>query len=170
MNARIMLVVAAFAMIGTEYVVAQDEFAPKVGDHVVIRLRNRVAMEYTRMKGEHEGSATLSSEFVCDTIATITQILPDGQVELEQSSAVVIKNGVTRMLTLSATVDPKVKATNITVRRIPAGTLIYFLPKDRQPIESQATKAELTMTEIDLSNAKVELRSWVLADELKFNQ
>lgn len=172
MYARIILVIAIFTIIGTGTVSAQDRFEPKVGDQVTIQLRDCAAGEYIRMTATgitatEKDKVNQDAVLVFQTFAIITQILPDGQIVLESSPTIIVKNGMTRKLTLSATVDPNDATTQITVRKSPVGTLVYSSPEDRHPV---ATRTESTMAEIDLSNARTELRSWVLADEVKFNQ
>jgi hypothetical protein len=138
-------------------VVAQEVGQPaKVGGVVAIEITGDLAKEYARRSAM---GAARTDGIQIQMTGTIAQKLADGRLRIEHTSPVNRDGQPSRLLTLSATVDP----TAITTRVIPQGTPIAANPGARAIVSVEETRSFVVKLP-DLKNVK--LRTWTLSEEI----
>ena len=132
------------------------------GDVLLLDLRGNLAREYARRSSSpdsaNQGGLQIS------TSATVVQKLNDGRLRIEHSTPVWRGNKADRLLTLTATIDPK----DLRAEVIPTNTPTYASPAEHKKGAKPAlTTKETTSFCLPLSELKeVKLRTWTLAEEV----
>jgi hypothetical protein len=160
MHSRTIHCIAVAVMLVGQANAEHEVAAPALGDKVWVRLEDPLAHEYAARIGVPQQQAQgLSIEI----IATIEQRQPDGTYRIEHHMP--ISTGEKpQMETLTATVDPKDFAVDVTPKNIP----VYSSPGDvKNGIKPTLTQAERRNLRLTLSKLDgVKLRTWALVDEL----
>jgi hypothetical protein len=132
------------------------------GDVLLLDLRGNLAREYARRSSSphsaNQGGLQIS------TSATVVQKLNDGRLRIEHSTPVWRGNKADRLLTLTATIDPKDLRADVT----PTNTPTYASPAEHKKGAKPAlTTKKTTSFCLPLSELKkVKLRTWTLTEEV----
>lgn len=155
---RILAALALVLAIGNGLFAQQNHSTAKVGDHLTIQMTGDLAKEYAQRTGSLRGNGAPDGLQI-ETSATIAQQLNDGRIRIEHTSHLNREGGTTRLVTLTATVDP----TRITTAVTPKGTPVYAFPGAEPKLTSEVTKT----LRLKLSNLHgLKLRTWTLSEEI----
>lgn len=158
MMIRAFVVLMLFVGIGNRLCAQQEDTAVKAGDLVVLTMTGDLAKEYAR-RTESRAANDLPKGLEIQTVASIEQRFDDGRIRIEHSSGIKTDGKTTRLVTLTATVDPSKVTTSIT----PKGTMLYASP-GANPFPSTEETKGLQITLSDLKGLK--LRIWKLSEEI----
>ena len=158
MNLRLLAALALCLGIGNGLFAQQNDASAKVGDQLAIQMTGDLAKEYAKRVGSLRGNEAPGGLEI-ETSATIAQHLNDGRIRIEHTSHVNRDGGTTRLVTLTATVDPAKITTGLT----PKGTPVRVSPNaEPKPTTKVAKTLRLKLT--DLKGLK--LRTWTLSEEI----
>jgi hypothetical protein len=158
MMTRVFVVLMLAVGIGNHLFAQQKDSAVKVDNLVVVTMTGDVAREYAR-RTESLGANDSSKGLEIQTVASIAQRFDDGRIRIEHSSGIKTDGKTTRLVTLTATVDPSKVVTTVTSK----GTMLYASPGAKPFPTTEETKG----LEITLSDLKgLKLRTWILSDEI----
>ncbi len=155
---RTLTTLAVLAVFGNESLLAQQNTATKVGEHLAIQMTGDLAVEYAKRTGSINKDK-VPNGLEISTTATIVQKFKDGRIQIEHTSHIVRDGEPVRLVTLTATVDSTKLTTDIT----PKGTEVYASPGAKPTLTTTETQ-RLRVTLSDLKALK--LRTWTLAEEL----
>lgn len=155
---RILAALTLILGIGNGLYAQQSHATAKVGDHLAIRMTGDLAKEYAQRTGSLRGNQAPTG-FQIEISATIAQHLTDGRIRIEHTSHINRDGGTTRLVALTATVDP----TKITKDITPKGAPVYASPGAEPKLTTEITKT-LRLKLSDLKGLK--LRTWTLSEEI----
>lgn len=156
---RMLAAVAIVAMAGNVALAQQNDTPANAGyRHLSIEMTGELAKEYARRTGAPNGNE-LPDGLQIQISGTLAQQLDNGQLRIEHTSHLIREDGLTRLVTLTATVDPQEITTHVT----PKGTAVSASPI----AESVPTTEETKTRRLKLSSLKnVKLRTWTLSEEI----
>jgi hypothetical protein len=155
---RALAALTLVVVIGNGLLAQQNDATAKVGDHLFIQMTGDLAKEYAQRSGSLRINE-VPDGLQIETSATIAQKLNDGRIRIEHTSHLNREGGTTRLVTLTATVDP----TNITTDVTPKGTPVFASPGAKGKRTTEDTKT-LRLKLSDLKGLK--LRTWTLSEEI----
>jgi hypothetical protein len=155
---RVFVALMLVVGIGNHLCAQQKDPATKVGDLVVITMTGDLAKEYARRTESLEANDSPEG-LTIQTTAHIAQRFDDDRIRIEHESGIKTNGKTTRLVTLTATVDPSKVTTVVT----PKGTMLYSSPGAKPHPTTKETK-QLEITLSDLKGLK--LRTWILSEEI----
>ncbi|MBC8872776.1 MAG: hypothetical protein H8E44_25365 [Planctomycetes bacterium] len=163
MHARTTAALVFVALAGTALGGQENRSDVNGGDHIVIRMTGDLARAYAR-RIDPSRQNEVPAGVQISTTATVAQKIGDGRVRIEHFSHIKRNGNVTRLVSLTATVDVTKIVTDVT----PENTPVYRSPADHgNGVKPTLTRRDQKTCRLELSELKgLKLRTWTLAEEI----
>ena len=133
----------------------------EVGDQVVLKMSGRIAEDYVRIT---TGKPATGSGLQVQVMATVAQLLGNGQIRLESSNSLRENDQTERMVTITGRCYTK----QLVARPIAKGAPVYASPGEaKDPAKAKLTPSDSRMLEVELSGLMdLKIRVWTVAEEI----